>query len=632
MAHIKLKKLVLDYPVNNKDFVKKDNESQVGGNIITESGKTYLRALDNINIEINRGDRVALVGHNGAGKSTLLKVMAGIYQASSGDVEVSGKVAPLFNLKFGMDNELTGYENIELRGLYLGLSRKEIREKKPRIVECSGLGDFLHMPIKTYSSGMLARLAFAVSTSVDADILLLDEMIGTGDANFINKAKNMLEEFVSSSNILVLASHSNKVLRQICNKAILFEHGKIVSMGDMENILELYRHKIDVESKIKTKYDESITRNLRALLINDTGLTENIGCRAVRAAIEKLISNKIDIVESSYVGYGQEYYSNIASPSSDWIDRTNDYPKYKSISSALNYDEWESIRVEQKDNDSYLLKSDNYDLIIVNAEGSIHHNSKRALAILAQIKNYTEIGKKVIVLNATISDMSEDVLKSSLNNVDFIHVREKYSQSYLQSLGLKCTLSTDIAKISISESHKFVINTGLINPKMKNCLVSLGVLANEISIKNTLNIVQGSGYTPYYLSMGDGNEFKVAAKVCAELGVDIIESKNLILDDVPSYLKQFDMVVSGRHHLNLFVLESGVTLIPLPSNTLKIEGTLELLEPTIGVAYNYESLKSMLDNGANNKKKNLLLKNDYIKEFETAFYDYINAIRPNFSL
>ncbi|PMJ49628.1 ABC transporter ATP-binding protein, partial [Vibrio splendidus] len=243
MSSIIVKNLVLDYPIRNRININKKSDSSVGGRIIEKNGEPYLRAIDDICLEINSGDRVGVIGHNGAGKSTLLKTLGGIYKPTSGSVDINGKVAPLFNLKFGMDMELSGYENIVLRALYLGVPRREILQKRDEIAILSDLGDFLYLPMKSYSSGMIARLAFAVSVKIDADILLLDEMIGTGDANFINKTSEMAKGFVESSNILLLASHSNKVIREICNKAIVFEHGKIVDFTDVDDALNTYKFK-----------------------------------------------------------------------------------------------------------------------------------------------------------------------------------------------------------------------------------------------------------------------------------------------------------------------------------------------------------------------------------------------------
>jgi ABC-type polysaccharide/polyol phosphate transport system ATPase subunit len=199
-----------------------------------------VRALDQLSLTLGPGDRLALLGHNGAGKTTLLRVMARLYAPTHGRVTIQGRVAPLLNLSFGMDMDSTGYDNIFIRGLFLGMSKAELKKKADVIAEFSELGDFLDLPMRTYSSGMRARLAFAISTHVETDILLLDEVVATGDARFLKKANAKLESFARDSKLLVLASHSNKVLRELCNKALLLEHGRAKAFGPLEEVIEAY--------------------------------------------------------------------------------------------------------------------------------------------------------------------------------------------------------------------------------------------------------------------------------------------------------------------------------------------------------------------------------------------------------
>jgi ABC-type polysaccharide/polyol phosphate transport system ATPase subunit/GT2 family glycosyltransferase len=200
-----------------------------------------VRALDGVSLRLGAGDRVALIGANGAGKSTLLRVMAGLYRPTAGRVRTAGRVAPLFSLAFGMDMEATGYDNIVMRGLYLGMSRAEIAARRDEIAAFSELGDFLHLPMRTYSSGMRARLAVAISTQVAADILLLDEVVIPEEISFMARARDRVEGFAEGSNILVLASHSSEKLRQLCDKAILLERGRVSAFGPLEEVLETYR-------------------------------------------------------------------------------------------------------------------------------------------------------------------------------------------------------------------------------------------------------------------------------------------------------------------------------------------------------------------------------------------------------
>jgi len=199
-----------------------------------------VQALEDVSLEFRNGDRVALIGHNGSGKTTLLRVLAGIYEPVSGTVDVQGHTAPLFDISLGMDLEATGYDNIQMRGLFLGMSRRQIRGKLAEIEEFTELGNFLNLPMRTYSAGMKMRLAFAISTSFNPDILLVDEGISAGDASFLNKANRRLSEFASQAAIIVLASHSEYLVRRMGGKAVLMEHGRVRAVGTTDEILKLY--------------------------------------------------------------------------------------------------------------------------------------------------------------------------------------------------------------------------------------------------------------------------------------------------------------------------------------------------------------------------------------------------------
>lgn len=189
-----------------------------------------IQALTNVNLHFQPGDRVGVMGHNGAGKTSLLRMLAGIYEPTSGAIEVKGKVSSLLDVTLGMDFEATGYENIMLRGLMQGLDYAQIKQLTPEIAEFSGLGDFLQMPVRTYSSGMTLRLAFAIVTSVHADILLMDEWLSVGDAEFVQRAEERLRKLVDAASILVLASHSREVVDHLCNVRVFMEHGEVKSI------------------------------------------------------------------------------------------------------------------------------------------------------------------------------------------------------------------------------------------------------------------------------------------------------------------------------------------------------------------------------------------------------------------
>jgi len=197
-------------------------------------------ALRNITVDIKHGDRIALIGKNGSGKTTLLRVLAGVYEPVSGTVTRNGEVSALFDLTLGMNPEATGYENIHTRALYLGLSPQKIEEREADIVAFSELGESLARPIRTYSTGMLLRLAFAISTCVQPEVLLLDEWIGVGDALFLAKAEERLNQLVDRSSVLVLASHSPDLLRRFCTKGILLNEGRLMHFGPIDDVLADY--------------------------------------------------------------------------------------------------------------------------------------------------------------------------------------------------------------------------------------------------------------------------------------------------------------------------------------------------------------------------------------------------------
>ena len=200
-----------------------------------------VHALKSINLDILPGQRVGLLGHNGAGKSTFLKMLAGLYPISSGRREVVGTVRSLFDLSLGFEPDASGRENILYRGLLLGLTPRFMRQIEDEVVAFADLGEFIDYPIKTYSAGMQVRLAFAISTAVGGDILLLDEVIGAGDANFMAKAKQRIMNLIEKSEILVLASHDFGALQSICERGLVFHHGEIVFDGTIPESIAEYK-------------------------------------------------------------------------------------------------------------------------------------------------------------------------------------------------------------------------------------------------------------------------------------------------------------------------------------------------------------------------------------------------------
>jgi len=236
----------VDFPIFDAKSrsMKKALLSTAGGAIGRNSDNTVVvEALRDINLHLREGDRVGLVGHNGAGKSTLLRLLSGIYEPTRGSAHIRGRVAPVFDLGVGMDPEISGYENIIIRGLFLGQSRKQMKAKIDEIADFSELGEYLNMPLRTYSTGMRVRLALGVVTSIEPEILLLDEGIGAVDAAFMAKARVRLQELVKRSGILVFASHSNDFLAQLCNTALWIDHGEIREAGLVDEVVEAYEGK-----------------------------------------------------------------------------------------------------------------------------------------------------------------------------------------------------------------------------------------------------------------------------------------------------------------------------------------------------------------------------------------------------
>lgn len=247
MTGLKLTNVCVDFPVYNargRSLKSSIFNATTGGRLASEPGSINVRALNNINLEIKANERVALLGHNGAGKSTLLRVMAGIYYPTHGEVVINGQVNTMFNANIGVSPEATGWQNIEARGIILGFSKSQINRLKEDVAEISGLGPFLDMPVRTYSAGMSMRLAFCVSTSVQPDILLLDEAIMAGDAGFIKMARKRLNTLIENSNILVLASHSQAVLKMFCNRGALLHHGELTFYENIDEMLTVYNEQV----------------------------------------------------------------------------------------------------------------------------------------------------------------------------------------------------------------------------------------------------------------------------------------------------------------------------------------------------------------------------------------------------
>jgi ABC-type polysaccharide/polyol phosphate transport system ATPase subunit len=243
MASITLDKVVVDFPVYGlqRSLRKALFGRMIGGVHQSDANKhIVVRALKDISLTLRDGDRLGLMGHNGAGKTTMLRLLAGIYAPSQGHIQINGRVSTLFNTAPGLDVDDTGYENIDTCGRFLGMSKSEIVAKLPDIEEFAELGDYLSLPVRTYSTGMMMRLGFAVATAIDPEILVLDEGLSAGDARFAERSKIRIDALLRRTNILILATHSDAMIKDMCNRAILLDHGRVVADGTPDEVVTQY--------------------------------------------------------------------------------------------------------------------------------------------------------------------------------------------------------------------------------------------------------------------------------------------------------------------------------------------------------------------------------------------------------
>lgn len=242
MPSIKLDDVYIEFPMlglEHRSLKKALVSTATGGRIVSNARQApVVQALSGVTLQLDAGQRVGLIGRNGAGKTTLLRTLAGVYEPVRGRVTTSGKIVSM--LDAGLQPEMTGLENIELRGLLLGLDFNGIRRMTAEVEEFSELGEFLRMPVRVYSTGMTMRLSFAIATIGQPEILLMDEWILAGDASFMLKAKARMQRFVSEARLMVLASHSEALIRQNCNRVIFLKHGAVVADGAADDVLRLY--------------------------------------------------------------------------------------------------------------------------------------------------------------------------------------------------------------------------------------------------------------------------------------------------------------------------------------------------------------------------------------------------------
>lgn len=287
MATVILENVNAHFPIygaQQRSLRKALLQRATGGSIEREgkhSERVVVKALNDISLTLHDGDRVGLIGHNGAGKSTLLKLMAGIYEPVSGTVRIEGRVTPLFETMPGLDSEDTGYENIITSGMLIGLTRRQIEERIPEIEEFCELGEYLNLPVRTYSTGMTMRLGFALVTALEPGVLLMDEGFGTGDLRFAERARARMKAFVGRSRVMVLASHSDSTIRAMCNKAILMESGRIVASGPVDEVCDRYYESVHAAAQSARLTNPTSQSSLRAaktasgaILVRDSNLAD----------------------------------------------------------------------------------------------------------------------------------------------------------------------------------------------------------------------------------------------------------------------------------------------------------------------------------------------------------------------
>lgn len=243
-ASLRVESVTVDFPVynvNSRSLKKRLLNRDRGGGITSgDRGRFWVRALDDVSLAFRQGERIGLIGPNGAGKTTLLRVFAGVYEPCSGRLARRGRTMSLLSASLGINAEATGFENIMTRGMFLDVHPDEVRARMEEIAEFTELGDYLALPVHTYSAGMRVRLAFAISTSFDPEILLMDEWLGLADRAFVEKARRRLDEFVERAGILVLASQNLELVRRVCTTGVLLERGRVRAQGPIDAVLKRF--------------------------------------------------------------------------------------------------------------------------------------------------------------------------------------------------------------------------------------------------------------------------------------------------------------------------------------------------------------------------------------------------------
>jgi ABC-2 type transport system ATP-binding protein/lipopolysaccharide transport system ATP-binding protein len=246
VAKISLNNVSVEIPVFDVSAtsLRKLLLGSIGGQFNRTGGHVLVSALKDLSFEANDGDRIGLIGRNGSGKTTLLRVLSDVYPPTRGSVEISGRISPMFEATLGMSADATGMENIRICGMLWGLTNEQISQGLEDVVAFTELGEYLNVPVRTYSMGMFMRLAFAIATLREPEILLLDEVIGVGDAAFFEKAYTRLKSMARQSRILVIASHGERIIRDLCNKVLWLHNGALVEFGDVDRVFAAYKKEV----------------------------------------------------------------------------------------------------------------------------------------------------------------------------------------------------------------------------------------------------------------------------------------------------------------------------------------------------------------------------------------------------
>lgn len=242
MVRIALEGVSVSFPIYDAAVrsIRHELARKVGGRIRAGDKRVRIDALREISLELKDGDRVGLLGHNGAGKTTLLKVLSGVYEPVIGEIEIDGTVTSLTDIMMGMDPEATGKENILMRCVFMGMTFREAKACVPIAAEFSELGDYLALPVRTYSTGMMLRLAYSVTAISNPEIIIMDEFITAGDARFIEKARQRSLDMVERAKIMVIATHSTEIIKSLCTRAVWLDRGSVRLEGPVEDVLQVY--------------------------------------------------------------------------------------------------------------------------------------------------------------------------------------------------------------------------------------------------------------------------------------------------------------------------------------------------------------------------------------------------------